>query len=184
MVKASNTAVANYAPTSLFYTQTNAVYRFYTYQLVIDDAPAIVDGQYWPLQNLTSTNLSMGSSCEVPFLAKKRSQNLSNFQFGCAPARFCSDWCEYLNLYVISNLLDLGMKKSHLHSTSFTYLSSFLISSTLHLLHAIGPILLLHAARRRWPPTYTSLPRAPHPLRDGCGTVPRLEGRLAHLSST
>ena len=60
--KHGDTAVANCAPTSLFYAQTNAIYRFYTYQLVIDDAPTIVDGQYWPLQNLTSTNLSMGSS--------------------------------------------------------------------------------------------------------------------------
>ena len=42
MVKASNTAEANYGLTPLFYVQTNAVYRFYGYDLVIDDALAIV----------------------------------------------------------------------------------------------------------------------------------------------
>ena len=70
--KHGDTAVANCAPTSLFYAQTNAIYRFYTYQLVIDDAPTIVDGQYWPLQNLTSTNLSMGSSWRGTFLGQKK----------------------------------------------------------------------------------------------------------------
>ena len=42
MVKASNTAEANYGLTRLFYVQINAVYRFYGYDLVIDDALAIV----------------------------------------------------------------------------------------------------------------------------------------------
>jgi hypothetical protein len=42
MVKASNTAEACYGLTRLFYAQTNAVYRFYGYDLVIDDALAIV----------------------------------------------------------------------------------------------------------------------------------------------
>ena len=72
MVKASNTADANYALTPSFYAQTNAIYRIYTYQLVIDDDPTIVYGQYWPLQNLTSTNLSMGSSCRGTFLGQKK----------------------------------------------------------------------------------------------------------------
>ena len=56
MVKACNTADANYSLTALFYAQTNAIYRFYVYDLVID--PTIIHGQYWPLQNLGSTNLS------------------------------------------------------------------------------------------------------------------------------
>ena len=78
--KHGDTAVANCAPKSLFYAQTNAIYRFYTYQLVIDDAPTIVDGQYWPLQNLTSTNLSTWAHrLEVPFLAKNNSLNRSDF---------------------------------------------------------------------------------------------------------
>ena len=42
MVKASNTAEANYGLTHFFYAKTNAVYRFYGYDLVIDDALAIV----------------------------------------------------------------------------------------------------------------------------------------------
>ena len=57
MVKACNTADANYSLTALFHAQTNAIYRFYVYDLVIDD-PTIIHGQYWPLQNLGSTNLS------------------------------------------------------------------------------------------------------------------------------
>ena len=42
MVKASNTAEANYGLTRFFYAKTNAVYRFYGYDLIIDDALAIV----------------------------------------------------------------------------------------------------------------------------------------------
>ena len=42
MVKAYNSAEANYSLTALFYAQTNAIYRFYVYDLVIDDALAIV----------------------------------------------------------------------------------------------------------------------------------------------
>ena len=38
MVKASNNAEANYGLTALLYARTNAVYRFYGYDLVIDDA--------------------------------------------------------------------------------------------------------------------------------------------------
>ena len=40
MVKASNNAEANYGLTGLIYARTNAVYRFYGYDLVIDDALA------------------------------------------------------------------------------------------------------------------------------------------------
>ena len=39
-----DTAEANYGLTGLFYAQTIAIYRFYTYDLVIDDAPTIVYG--------------------------------------------------------------------------------------------------------------------------------------------
>ena len=46
MVKASNTAEANYGLTPLFYAQTNAIYRFYVYDLVIDDAP---NHRQWPV---------------------------------------------------------------------------------------------------------------------------------------
>ena len=45
MVKASKTCLtadANYGLTGLFYAQTNTIYRFYGYKLVIDDAPAII----------------------------------------------------------------------------------------------------------------------------------------------
>ena len=42
MVKQYNTAEANNSLTALFYAQTNAIYRFYVYDLVIDDALAIV----------------------------------------------------------------------------------------------------------------------------------------------
>ena len=44
MVKASKTAEANCGLTRSFYAKTNAIYRFYTYELVIDDAPTIVYG--------------------------------------------------------------------------------------------------------------------------------------------
>ena len=37
---------ANYALTGLFYAQTNAIYRFYVYDLVIDDAP---NHRQWPV---------------------------------------------------------------------------------------------------------------------------------------
>ena len=55
MVKASNTSEANYGLTRLFYVQINAVYRFYGYDLVIDDALAIVYAiighcKIWPHQ--------------------------------------------------------------------------------------------------------------------------------------
>jgi len=71
-LKHGDTAEANYGLTVLFYAQTIAIYRFYTYQLVIDDAPTIVYGQYWPLQNLGSSCLTMGSSCRgYRILAKK-----------------------------------------------------------------------------------------------------------------
>jgi len=66
MVKASKTCLTadtNYGLTGLFYAQTNTIYRFYGYYLVIDDAPTIAYGQYWPLQNLGSSCLTMGSSC-------------------------------------------------------------------------------------------------------------------------
>ena len=42
MVKQYNTAEANNSLTAFFYAQTNAIYRFYVYDLVIDDALAIV----------------------------------------------------------------------------------------------------------------------------------------------
>ena len=42
MVKQYNTAEANNSLTALFYAQTNAIYRFYVYDLVIDDTPAVV----------------------------------------------------------------------------------------------------------------------------------------------
>ena len=58
-LKHGDTAEANYGLTALFYAQTIAIYRFYTYQLVIDDAPTIAYGQYCPLQNSTSTNLCL-----------------------------------------------------------------------------------------------------------------------------
>ena len=58
MVKASKTcwtADANYGLTRLFYAQTNTIYRFYGYDLVIDDALAIVYAiighcKIWPHQ--------------------------------------------------------------------------------------------------------------------------------------
>ena len=45
MVKASKTCLtadANYGLTGILYAQTNTIYRFYGYELVIDDAPAII----------------------------------------------------------------------------------------------------------------------------------------------
>ena len=45
MVKASKTCLtadANYGLTGLLYAQTNTIYRFYVYDLVIDDAQAII----------------------------------------------------------------------------------------------------------------------------------------------
>ena len=91
MVKASNTANANYALTPSFYAQTNAIYRFYTYQLVIDDAPTIAYGQYWPLQNLTSTNLSRAHRVEEPLMAKRKFPKSGLFSVCPASARHCAD---------------------------------------------------------------------------------------------
>ena len=34
--------ITNYGLTGLLYAQTNTIYRFYVYDLVIDDAPAII----------------------------------------------------------------------------------------------------------------------------------------------
>jgi len=101
MVKASNTANANYALTPSFYAQTNAIYRFYTYQLVIDDAPTIAYGQYWPLQNLTSTNLSMGSSCRRTFNGQKKVPKIwPIFSLSCFSPALCGLGEELIRYFI------------------------------------------------------------------------------------
>ena len=111
--KHGDTAEAKYALTPLFYVQTSAIYRFYTYQLVIDDAPAIVHGQYWPLQNLGSSCLTMGSSCRgYRILAKKIAFRWLKSGPPTAPAR---QDAECYTLVPRGHLMH-WMDATHLHS--------------------------------------------------------------------
>ena len=85
MVKASKTCLtadANYGLTGLLYAQTNTTYRFYVYDLVIDDAPAIIYASIGHCKIWDQQICLWAHRVEVPFLAKKNCPNLTNFFLG------------------------------------------------------------------------------------------------------
>ena len=94
MVKASKTCLtadANYGLTGLFYAQTNTIYRFYGYELVIDDAPAIIYASIGHCKIWDQQICLWAHRVRRSEVAKKMSQNLTFFWFGRAPARIFLD---------------------------------------------------------------------------------------------
>ena len=95
MVKASKTCLtadANYGLTGLLYAQTNTIYRFYVYDLVIDDAPAIIYASIGHCKIWDQQICLWAHRVRRSEVAKKMSQNLTFFWFGRAPARIFLDW--------------------------------------------------------------------------------------------
>jgi len=99
MVKASKTCLtadANYGLTGLFYAQTNTIYRFYGYELVIDDAPAIIYASIGHCKIWDQQICLWAHRVRRSEVAEKMSQNLTFFWFGRAPARIFLDCSAHL----------------------------------------------------------------------------------------